>query len=197
MFPAFANGFVSLYGRAVRSAGLCAISGKRVLRLRATPHSIAIGFACGIFAAFIPILGVHIAIALAIAWLIGGNIAAAVIGTTLGNPLILPFIWAATLEVGRFVMTGSLSGDPLPPHLGGMLRHLDFGVLWHPLIEPMLIGAVPLGLAAAALASFPSVGRLRVFKASVRLLNCKRLLKPHDCWRRKRFDRYQANRRNS
>lgn len=129
--------------------------GKRVLRLRATPHSIAIGFACGIFAAFIPILGVHIAIALAIAWLIGGNIAAAVIGTTLGNPLILPFIWAATLEVGRFVMTGSLSGDPLPPHLGGMLRHLDFGVLWHPLIEPMLIGAVPLGFAAAALAYFP------------------------------------------
>lgn len=129
--------------------------GKRVLRLRATPHAIATGFACGIFAAFIPLLGVHIAIALAISWLVGGNIAAAVIGTTLGNPLILPFIWAATLEAGRFVMTGSLSGDPLPQHLGGMLRHLDFAVLWHPLIEPMLIGAIPLGLAAAALVYFP------------------------------------------
>lgn len=129
--------------------------GKRVLRLRATPHAIAAGFACGIFAAFIPILGIHIAVALAVAWVIGGNIAAAVIGTTLGNPLILPFIWAATLEAGRFVMTGSLSGDPLPHHLGSMLRHLDFAVLWEPLIKPMLIGAVPLGLAAALLVYFP------------------------------------------
>ncbi|MEK1891479.1 MAG: DUF2062 domain-containing protein [Phyllobacterium sp.] len=129
--------------------------GKRVLRLRATPHAIASGFACGIFAAFIPILGVHIAVALAIAWLIGGNVAAAVIGTTLGNPLILPFIWAATLEVGRFVMTGSLQGEPLPHHLGHMLRNLDISVLWGPLIEPMLIGAVPLGLLAAAIVYFP------------------------------------------
>ncbi len=128
---------------------------KRVLRLRATPHAIASGFACGIFAAFIPILGIHIAVALTIAWLIGGNIAAAVIGTTLGNPLVLPFIWAATLEAGRFVMTGNLAGDPLPHHLGGMLRHMDFAVLWGPLIEPMLIGAVPLGLAAAFLVYFP------------------------------------------
>jgi uncharacterized protein (DUF2062 family) len=129
--------------------------GKRVLRLRATPHSIAAGFACGIFAAFIPLLGVHIAVALAIAWLIGGNIAAAVIGTTLGNPVILPFIWAATLEVGRFVLSGSLSGEPLPPHLGSMLRHLDLLVLWQPLIKPMLIGAVPLGLVTALVIYFP------------------------------------------
>ena len=129
--------------------------GKRVLRLRATPHAIASGFACGIFAAFIPILGIHIAVALAISWLIGGNLAAAIIGTTLGNPLVLPFIWAATLEAGRFVMTGSLEGAPLPDHLGGMLRHLDFAVLWKPLIEPMLIGAVPLGLAAALIVYFP------------------------------------------
>jgi uncharacterized protein len=129
--------------------------GKRVLRLRATPHAIATGFACGIFAAFIPLLGVHIAVALTIAWLIGGNIAAAVIGTTLGNPLILPFIWAATLEVGRFVLSGTLTGEPLPPHLGAMLRHLDFLVLWQPLIKPMLIGAVPLGLIAALLIYFP------------------------------------------
>ena len=129
--------------------------GKRVLRLRATPHAIASGFACGVFAAFIPILGVHIAVALAIAWLIGGNIAAAVIGTTIGNPLVLPLIWAATFETGRFVMTGSLEGAQLPHHLGGMLRHLDLAVLWQPLIEPMLIGAVPLGLAAAFIVYFP------------------------------------------
>lgn len=129
--------------------------GKRVLRLRATPHAIAAGFACGIFAAFIPLLGIHIAVALAAAWLIGGNMAAAILGTTLGNPLFLPFIWAATLETGRFVMTGSFSGDPMPEHLGAMLHHLDFGTLWHPLFEPMLIGAVPLGLAAGLLAYFP------------------------------------------
>jgi uncharacterized protein len=143
--------------------------GKRVLRLRATPHAIAAGFACGIFAAFIPILGIHIAIAVAVAWLIGGNIAAAIIGTTLGNPLILPFIWAATLEAGRFVLTGSLSADPLPHHLGSMLRHLDFAVLWAPLIKPMLIGAVPLGLAAALLVYFPVRWAANSFQSRRRL----------------------------
>jgi holo-[acyl-carrier protein] synthase len=80
--------------------------GKRVLRLRATPHAIAAGLAAGIFSSFIPILGVHIAVALAIAWIIGGNIAAAILGTTLGNPLFLPFIWGATLEAGRFILSG-------------------------------------------------------------------------------------------
>ncbi|MGH6860846.1 MAG: DUF2062 domain-containing protein, partial [Phyllobacterium sp.] len=36
-----------------------------------------------------------------------------------------------------------------------MLRHLDFAVLWRPLVEPMLIGAIPLGLAAALLVYLP------------------------------------------
>ncbi|MGN8021969.1 DUF2062 domain-containing protein [Phyllobacterium sp. 22229] len=130
--------------------------GKRVLRLRATPHAIAAGLAAGIFSSFIPILGVHIAVALAIAWIIGGNIAAAILGTTLGNPLFLPFIWGATLEAGRFILSGGPSDEPFPHHLGHMLRHLDFAELWGPIVKPMLIGAVPLGFIAALVVYFPT-----------------------------------------
>jgi uncharacterized protein (DUF2062 family) len=37
-----------------------------------------------------------------------------------------------------------------------MLRHLDFVELWGPIVKPMLIGAVPLGLIAALIVYFPT-----------------------------------------
>jgi uncharacterized protein (DUF2062 family) len=53
----------------------------RVLRLRSSDYSLAAGLACGAFASFTPFLGVHIIIAAGLAWLIGGNMVMALIGT--------------------------------------------------------------------------------------------------------------------
>lgn len=120
--------------------------GKRVLRLTATPHAIALGFAAGAFASFTPLLGFHFIIAFALAYVIGGNLIAAALGTSVGNPLTFPFIWASTFKVGSWILSGR--GTP-PPHeihhqFQERLLSKSLDVLL-PMIKPMLVGAIPLG----------------------------------------------------
>jgi uncharacterized protein len=119
---------------------------KRVLRLRATPHAIAAGVAAGVFVSFLPIPGFHFILAGLIAWCIAGNVVASAIGTVVGNPLTFPLIWGASYEVGRFILHGRAIDGVEPLQVGAALRHLQFSQLWEPLLKPMTIGAIPLGL---------------------------------------------------
>ena len=137
---------------------------KRILRLRATPHAIAAGVAAGAFAAFLPFLGLHILIAAALAWVIRGNILAAALGTAaVGNPLSYPLIWAATYAGGRFLLhAGPASSSPM--HIGSQLRHMDVAALWHPVLEPMTVGGVPLGIVAGAFLYFPIRAAVSAFR---------------------------------
>ena len=116
---------------------------KRILRLRATPHAVAAGVAAGVFASFFP-LGFHLVIAGIVAWLIAGNLVAAALGTAFGNPMTFPILWGASYETGKLILHQKASGAP--ENLGSMLRHLDFSQLWEPVLKPMTVGAVPLGL---------------------------------------------------
>jgi uncharacterized protein (DUF2062 family) len=124
---------------------------KRIIRITATPHAIAAGVAAGVFSSFTPFMGLHIVLALAIAWLIAGNLPAAAFGTMVGNPLTFPLIWASTWEVGQQIAPGA---QHVPPHmseaslLGDGLRGLFANVqaIWEPVLKPMTIGAIPLGL---------------------------------------------------
>ncbi len=121
---------------------------KRVLRLTATPHAIAAGVAAGVFASFTPFIGFHFIIAAIVAWAIAGNVLASALGTAIGNPVTFPFIWGATLQAGRFIIH-----DPHVPGeetaVGMMLRHLEFSQLWDPILKPMTVGSIPLGIGAA------------------------------------------------
>jgi uncharacterized protein (DUF2062 family) len=137
---------------------------KRILRLRATPHAIAAGVAAGAFAAFLPFLGLHILIAAGLAWVIRGNMLAAALGTAaIGNPLSFPLIWAATYAGGRFLLhVGPASSAPL--HIGRQLRHMDFAALWHPVLEPMTVGGIPLGIAAGVILYFPIRAAVSAFR---------------------------------
>ncbi|KAB0680130.1 DUF2062 domain-containing protein [Aureimonas leprariae] len=122
--------------------------GKRVLRLNATPHAIAAGVAAGMFSTFTPFVGFHFLIAFAIAYLIAGNMAAAAIGCGAGNPLTFGPIWASTYEMGRW-MLGSGNTTGAPAGLAHALTHAELSDIWQPIIKPMLIGSVPLGLGFA------------------------------------------------
>lgn len=127
---------------------------KRALRLRATPHAIAAGIAAGVFASFTPFLGFHFLLAAALAWVLSGNVVASAIGTAVGNPLTFPFIWGATLQLGKAILHGAHPGPHMPVDLGRALRHLEFSQLWEPLIKPMAVGALPLGLAVGLIFYF-------------------------------------------
>jgi uncharacterized protein (DUF2062 family) len=121
---------------------------KRVLRLSGTPHAIALGAAIGVFASFTPFVGFHLALTFAIAWLLGANMIAGAFGTVIGNPVTFPLIWASTYEIGYLILRGV--SRQAPARLGHDLTHKSFEQLI-PLLKPMLIGAVPVGLIAAAI----------------------------------------------
>lgn len=125
---------------------------KRVLRLNATPHAIAAGFAAGVFSSFTPFIGFHFLLAFALAYLVAGNMASAALGTAVGNPLTFPFIWGATYELGQFFLTSRTIDGTAPSGIGRALTHMDFAAIWTPIVKPMLVGGIPLGTAAGLLA---------------------------------------------
>lgn len=127
--------------------------GKRVLRITASPHAVAAGLAVGVFSAFTPFFGFHLIIAIVLAYFLAGNIAAAALGTTVANPLTLPFIWGSTYELGRLIISGDLEEAP-PLHLGHALQTLKFSEVWTPLLKPMLLGSTVIGGVLAVIAYF-------------------------------------------
>lgn len=116
---------------------------KRILRLAGSPHAIAAGVAAGIFAACTPLLGLHIIIALIIAFFIGGNLIAAALATTFANPLTIPVLWASSYKLGHVILGGGRfrGGGDLPRNFAEKSMH----ALW-PVIKPMLVGSVPIGI---------------------------------------------------
>jgi len=118
----------------------------RVRRLSATPHAVALGFAAGVFAACTPFMGFHMLMASLLAWIAGGSIVAAILGTFVGNPITYPLFWIGTYELGAVMLGGGQ--DKIRIDLSDGIFHAD--QLW-PLIKPMSLGAIPLGLALAAL----------------------------------------------
>ena len=76
----------------------------RVKRLPDSPHKIAIGLSIGVFCSFTPFFGLHIFLAALLAYLVKGNIVAALLGTFFGNPLTWPFIAAFSVKLGQMLL---------------------------------------------------------------------------------------------
>jgi len=122
--------------------------GKRVLRLTATPHAIALGFAAGAFASCTPLVGFHFLTAFGLAFVVRGNLIASALGTAIGNPLTFPFIWAFTYKIGQWILHGQApKADPQQVHQQFKHGLFDSSLdsLW-PMLKPMFVGGVPLGL---------------------------------------------------
>jgi len=121
---------------------------KRILRLSGTPYGIAMGAAVGAAISVTPFIGFHLVITFALAWLLRGNMIAGVIaGTCFGNPITYPVIWASTYQLGHLILENE--GRSAPAWLGHDLLHKSWHQLW-PIIEPMTVGAIPLGLGLGA-----------------------------------------------
>ncbi len=117
---------------------------KRTLRVKASPHKIAIGCAAGVFASITPLIGVQMAMAAVIAVVLRGSLVAAMLATFVGNPLSWPVIWGATYMLGIAILGNFGSAEAAPLAAGS-------DPFW-PILFPMLIGSIPIGLAVATLA---------------------------------------------
>ncbi len=153
-----------LWPRKGFSRGLRYLS-MRVLRLSSSPHSIAVGVAAGAASSATPFVGFHILIALAFAYLLSGNMIAAGISTALANPLTIPFILAATYELGLIMLGTEGNGAMAGQDILHMLRHLEISHLWEPVLKPMLIGSVPLAAASAVVFYAAAYYAARLFQS--------------------------------
>ncbi|MFN0263411.1 DUF2062 domain-containing protein [Tepidamorphus sp. 3E244] len=137
---------------------------KRVLRMRATPHAIAAGFAAGAFASFSPLMGLHFLLAALIAWFTRGNIIASAFGTFIGNFFTFPLIWSATYSLGSGILGGG-GRHHAATKLWEYFSWSDFSfaTVW-PLIKPMALGGVILGSIAWVIFYFPIRAAVRGYQ---------------------------------
>jgi uncharacterized protein (DUF2062 family) len=138
-----------------------------------TPHAVGLGLATGVFVAFLPVLGIQMLVAVAIAWAGRANVGAAVLGTWAGNPLTWPAMWIGSYLLGLMLLgeTGPMTIEELQRVLSRLaeapLSHFDplatfdaAGKLLWPILKPLLVGSLVLGLISGSALYF--IGRLAV-----------------------------------
>ncbi len=154
-----------LWPRRSFSRSFCYIR-KRILRISATPHKVALGFAIGIFLACSPLFGMHIVLAIFLSWLLRANFAAAIIGTIFSNPLTFLLIVMADYKIGYFCLSffsnvNEISLSQIRTLFDG-LSLSNFSLLfkgaWDSIMRPMILGGTLLGAILGSL-SYISVYR--------------------------------------
>ncbi len=158
-----------LWPRRSFSRSFCYIH-KRILRISATPHEVALGVAVGIFLACSPFFGLHIILAIFFSWLLRANFAAAIIGTIFSNPLTFLLIVMADYKVGYFCLSffsdvKEISLSQIRSLFNGLtLSNLSllFKGAWDTIMSPMILGGTLLGIV------FGGLSYIGVYRATVR-----------------------------
>lgn len=153
----------------------------RLRRLPDQPHRIGRGIAAGTFISFTPLFGFHFIGGAACAWLIRGNILAALLATFVGNPVTLPFIAFLAVSLGRSIlgMHGEISAKLIISEFsqaGGELWHnirALFGSedmhwenlirFFHELYWPYMVGGVLSGLVISTAFHYMTVPIIRAY----------------------------------
>lgn len=153
----------------------------RVRRLPDQPHRIGRGVAAGVFISFTPLHGFHFLAAAGIAWVMGGNILAALLATFVGNPITFPFIAYASTTLGRKILgsSGSLSPKSILLEFADASAQLwrNLGALFGPreahwdrlssffndIFLPYLVGGIFLGILAGVVAHYLTVPVIRAY----------------------------------
>lgn len=144
----------------------------RMRRLPDSPERICLGLAAGVFVSFLPIFGLHFLSAALVAWLLRGNVLAALLGTFYGNPITFPLMAAGGIELGgRLLGTevrmsvsmvmraigragGELTHNLLTLFTGEPVHWGRLVLFWHEVYLPYFLGGLLLGLPFAVLAYF-------------------------------------------
>ena len=148
---------------------------RRMLRLRASPHEIALGAAAGVFAAFTPFLGFQMLLAAILALSFRVNVPAALLGTFAGNPLSWPAIWTASYVAGAWMLgndpalsaeyvsksaevLAAAASNPTPVASDAAASTLG------PHVKSLVLGSLLVGLIAALISYYPTRRAVRRFQ---------------------------------
>jgi uncharacterized protein len=155
---------------------------RRLARLSGTPHNIAAGFACGVTISFTPLVGFHVLLGCVLALIVRGNLLAMFVGTLVGNPWTLPFMWLGGYELGKLLLGADLGGaQPMPWRLQDLSGYFSTavgqasadGILamlqslaadLSAIAKPVLVGGIPLGIGVGLLIYFPLVRAIAAYQ---------------------------------
>jgi uncharacterized protein (DUF2062 family) len=139
---------------------------KRLMRLRASPHGIAAGFAAGAFASCTPLMGFHFLLSALLAVVTRGSLIASAFGTVIGNPLTFPFIWTTSYAVGRFILGYEAAAGVDPNPITILQEHGFSPSGLKPVFFPMVVGGLLLGSIAWCVSYFPIRYAVRRYRAA-------------------------------
>ncbi|MES2144959.1 MAG: DUF2062 domain-containing protein [Pseudomonadota bacterium] len=156
----------------------------RMRRLPDEPHRIARGVFAGCLIGFLPLPGLQFVGAAGLAWLMRGNILAALIGTFNSNPVTTPFFAVAAISLGHWMLGiqtpltaeaigmafaeagGDLWGNVMaiftdrPAHWGGLLN------FWRTIYVPYFIGALLPGIVLSLGFYYATIPLVRAYQKS-------------------------------
>ena len=117
----------------------------RLVRLPDSSYRIAAGLACGAAVSFTPFIGLHVLLAIVLAYAMRANVVAALIGTIVGNPWTFPLIWTIIYWMGS-IATGSGASAVLTDVIDAEQLFFSPVQALKPVLVPMIIGGVPLAV---------------------------------------------------
>ncbi|CTQ31954.1 DUF2062 domain-containing protein [Jannaschia rubra] len=94
----------------------------RLRRLPDTPRKISRGILAGVFTTFTPFYGLHFFVAAGLAFVLRGNVMAALLGTFFGNPLTYVPIAVVSLNLGHWMLGTEMRGAVDENIFGKFLR---------------------------------------------------------------------------
>jgi uncharacterized protein len=123
-----------------------------LLHIEDTPHRTALAFGVGVLIAFSPFIGIHMGIALLVAFLFRLNRVAILFGTYLNNPWTLAPIYLTGTSLGCLLLGVSSDGlDTIDWELTGWAFLQGLWTTLRPYLWPFLIGNTILGAACGFL----------------------------------------------
>jgi len=164
------------WGRAVRYIR------HRLNRLPDPPHRIARGIFAGVFTTFTPFYGLHFIIAALFAWVLRGNVLAALLSTFFGNPLTYVPIGVVSMQSGYWLLglehdTGhgrlvdkffeawdGLWGNLLAVFTGETADWQGLSVFYDEVFYPYLIGGIIPGIVAGLVMYYVSLPLITAYQ---------------------------------
>lgn len=130
----------------------------RVMRLKVSTHSIALGTAVGVFAGCLPILPFQTVVAVTLAFVLRCSLVGAAAGTWISNPLNWVPFYTACFFIGNWLIPIDVSFDPYQMELKQLLEQ-GWGIVVV-MMTGGLVMAVP-GSILTYLITFRAVTRFR------------------------------------
>jgi len=140
----------------------------RSVRIPASEHSIAAGFAFGCAVSWTPTFGTHLLQCAAFSWLFRANWIASFLGSAFGNPWTTPALMLISYHVGKALFVATGHADIITPDDGAAsfgeflkeIMHADmtwttFKANFYEYFMPTLLGGYVMGLATFPLFYYP------------------------------------------